>query len=314
MTRKTIRIVALVFAMLFMLCACNGEGAETTPADTTTAAPDTTTAAPDTTTAAPDDTTAAPAPVDKTLRIMSFNLQCGIAGTRDKDVIAYLMESGADSIGTQEAGDTWINRFKSPYSKNEEGVLFRDMYAWVGDGRDSNKRGERCTILYRKDKFDLVESGTKWISDTPDEHSKMSGSEYYRIFTYAILKDKVTGEQFMHINTHLDTSGSVRRAQAERILELAPSYADMPTFFTGDFNCGLESETYTTITGSLGFVNAAKEATTGKPYSDATHNSGSTIDYIFIPEGYSFTVDKFDIYTQKSISDHKPIYIDVTLP
>ena len=315
MKKKTIRLLALVFAMLFMLCACGGEEPAATAA--TTAAqtePETTADVTASDTTAPDTSapeTDAPAPeVDKTLRIMSFNVQCGISGTRDQEVLEYLINSGADSIGTQETADIWINRFR----RNK---TFREMYEWIGDGRDSDgttSKGERCAILFRKDKFDLVESGTKWLSDTPDVRSKMSGSEYVRIVTYVVLKDKVTGQQFMHINTHLDTaSGAIRVAQAKRALELVPKYENIPVFFTGDFNCGIDSDAYNAITGSLGFVNSATIAKTGTAATGDTFVSGGTIDFIFIPKTHNFTVDNYTIYTEKVISDHRPLYIDITL-
>lgn len=305
MTKKTIRLLSLVFAMLFMLCACNGgDNADTTPAATTPAAttPENTTA--ETT---PEVTTAPAAEIDKTLRIMSFNIQCGINGTRDADVMEFLINCGADSIGTQETADAWVSRFRKDKT-------FREMYDWIGDGRDGNKKGERCAILYRKDKFDLVDSGTKWLSDTPDvSGSRLNGSEYIRIATYVVLKDKVSGQQFMHINTHLDTSSStIRATQAKLAIELSPKYENIPVFFTGDFNCSYESETYSTITGSLGFVNSATKATAGDKYTNQTSDYGA-IDFIFI-KNYNFTVDNYTVYTEKKISDHRPVYIDVTLP
>jgi hypothetical protein len=167
------------------------------------------------------------------------------------------------------------------------------MYDWIGDGRDGNKRGERCSILYRKDKFDLVDSGTKWLSDTPDvSGSRLNGSEYIRIATYVILKDKVSGQEFMHINTHLDTSSStIRAAQAKLAIELSPKRDDMPVFFTGDFNCSFESEGYNTITGTLGFVNSATKAVAGDKYTNQTSDYGA-IDFIFIKNYNLETLDK----------------------
>ena len=307
--KKTIRLLALVFAMLFMLCACNGgESADTTPAATTPAATTPAETTPAETT--PEDTTAAPTETDKSLRIMSFNIQCGdITAEREKDVMEFLMNCGAASIGTQETGDTWVSRFRKDKT-------FREMFDWIGDGRDGSKRGERCAILYRKDKYDLIDSGTKWLSDTPDvSGSRMNGSEYIRIVTYVILKDKVSGQEFMHINTHLDTaSGAIRKAQAERALELVPKRDDIPVFFTGDFNCGIDSDAYNAITGSLGFKNSAMVAKAGTAATADTFVSGGTIDFVFIPKTHTFTVDNYTVYSEKVISDHRPIYIDITLP
>lgn len=43
-------------------------------------------------------------------------------------------------------------------------------YDQVGVGRDDGARaGEFCTIFYRKDKFKRLQSGTFWLSPTPEK-------------------------------------------------------------------------------------------------------------------------------------------------
>ena len=46
-------------------------------------------------------------------------------------------------------------------------------YDYIGVGRDDGKdKGEHSAIFYRTDKFDIVEKGDFWLSETPDVPSK----------------------------------------------------------------------------------------------------------------------------------------------
>ena len=89
-----------------------------------------------------------------------------------------------------------------------------------------------------------MDSGTQWLSDTPEQVSKYSDSTYYRIFTYALLERKSDGKQFMHINTHLDNEAphETKLKQATVITNFIKLYnKDVPIILTGDFNCNVGS-------------------------------------------------------------------------
>ena len=46
-------------------------------------------------------------------------------------------------------------------------------YDYIGVGRDDGKeKGEHSAIFYRTDKFDVIEKGDFWLSETPDVPSK----------------------------------------------------------------------------------------------------------------------------------------------
>ena len=87
--------------------------------------------------------------------------------------------------------------------------------------------GEYSAIFYRTDKFDLIESGTKWLSPTPDEPCSYyvykdpdTGVTYRanfpRIMTYAVLERKTDGARFIYVNTHLDHNGNNNHEAAGR--------------------------------------------------------------------------------------------------
>ena len=112
-------------------------------------------------------------------------------------------------------------------------------WEYYGVGRESGKtKGEYVAIFFKKDKFDLLDKGTFWLSETPDEVSKGWDAAEYRIASWVILKEKATGKVFAVLNTHYDNRGRNAIFQsslliAERLKTIAK---DIPVIVTGDFN------------------------------------------------------------------------------
>lgn len=301
MTEKKsfITLLLCLLSLVLALSACNGGEAQATTAEQTT--PQEPTSAETT----PQETTPPPV-IDNKLRIMTLNLLVGIEGDRADRLIGYLLESSPDVLGVQEMHTTWNSRF----TRSKE---FRERYTSVGEYGEGGKRGMRCAIFYKTDKFELIETGTKWLTPTPDEVGKIEGSVDYRIATYAILKHKETGFTYAHINTHLDTkSGEIRKAQVKHLFDAMPDFGELPIVFTGDFNGAVDSTAYNFIVNTYGFDNSARKARMGDKYTKHTSDYG-TIDFIFI-KNYNFTVKEYRVYTESSISDHYPVYIDVVIP
>ena len=177
---------------------------------------------------------------DYGLKIVQFNVQTengnGAPFIVRSEMYRKLLDTlQPDVVGMQEVTTTWRKWLDS--------YVFNDSYAGVGEPRESY--GEANPVYYRKDKFELVDSGTFWLSDTPDvPGSKIEKANYARICTWVILKDKVTGTKFIHMNTHLDHNGNnnstdgntVRKQQMGVILKFAQQYKDLPMFLTGDLN------------------------------------------------------------------------------
>jgi hypothetical protein len=64
-------------------------------------------------------------------------------------------------------------------------------YKYVGVARDDGaEKGEYCPVFYRKKLFKLLDSGTFWLSETPDKPSKGWDGRCCRICTWAYLERK----------------------------------------------------------------------------------------------------------------------------
>ena len=125
-------------------------------------------------------------------------------------------------------------------------------YAAYSVGRDDGKqRGEHAPIFYRKERFELLDSATFWLSATPAHvGSKGWDAAITRIASWVKLKDKQTGETLYVVNTHFDHRGAQARVESAKLLikRLHQQFADHPVVLTGDFNTTPGSAPYQALT------------------------------------------------------------------
>ncbi len=245
------------------------------------------------------------------VRIMSFNIRYGEYEDRFRIVPQIIGDYMPDSVGIQECTHNWYVTIKG----------FLPEYGFIGVGRDtgdlSTNCGEISAVLYRKDKYNVVDSGTFWVSETPDEVSLGWDAACRRICTWVILENKKTGEQYAHVNTHLDHEGIEARLYGSKMVsEFALSF-DIPTVLTGDFNLSKGTDLYNGIieTGLTDVQDIAAVSDSGKTYHGYYgETDGLPIDFIFINDKIgSILTYKIvrDTYGGKYSSDHYPIYADM---
>ncbi|MBQ7378129.1 MAG: endonuclease/exonuclease/phosphatase family protein [Clostridia bacterium] len=240
-------------------------------------------------------------------KIMSFNVQTENGTTVPpeirKDMLRDLIdEYMPDSIGLQEVTTKWREMMDS--------YVFNQSYASVGEPRTAG--GEANPIYYRSDKYELIDSGTFWLSDTPDVVGSMiEGCNYARICTWVHLRDKVTGTEFVHLNTHLDHNGnneakvgrSIRTQQFTVILKFMQRFENIPMILTGDLNqaavnsSGEKYAVYKTMIGEKAFkLDDGTEAYS--PLSNARYDAPDNM-----PEGQNATQTA---YYDQSNSKYNP--------
>ena len=205
-----------------------------------------------------------------TFSVMTHNLKVGdVPSDRIERAMTLIYKYMPDTLGVQEAKTEWMNALNDRLS---------DYYAIVGEGREGGTKGEYNAILYAKAKYNLIESGTKWLTDTPDEVSKLPNSTYYRIFTWVLLEDKVTGERYLHVNTHLE-GGVSQMIQVKCLMIFLKQYNDVPIVLTGDMNAVITADEMKYIQDK-GFA-------TKQDFSELDHlplfgRGYSVIDWIFV--------------------------------
>ncbi|MCB0565955.1 MAG: endonuclease/exonuclease/phosphatase family protein, partial [Phaeodactylibacter sp.] len=187
------------------------------------------------------------------IRVMSFNIR--FANPEDgvnywpnrKGLVASMIRfQETDIVGLQEA----------MRSQLDDLVELLPDYAWYGLCRTDGSAApepdnEFSAILYRKARFELLENATFWLSEKPEVVGSTGwDAALPRISSWVRFKDKASGKEFYHFNTHFDHRGVQARAESARLLlkqirEIAGEY---PVILTGDFNCVPTDEPYRILT------------------------------------------------------------------
>lgn len=110
----------------------------------------------------------------------------------------------------------------------------------------SQEDPEGCPILWRKNRFELLDEGLFWLSDTPDTESRGWDALFncYRICAYTILREKESGKAFTVMNTHFGFGDAGQISSVELIHSRSRTISPYPTFITGDFNMRPNSPGY----------------------------------------------------------------------
>ncbi|MBQ7354567.1 MAG: hypothetical protein IJW62_03515 [Clostridia bacterium] len=151
-----------------------------------------------------------------------------------------------------------------------------ETYGFVGTGRNGEApdryeaflEGAFNPILYNKTKYKLVDSGTFWLSETPDTASIGWDGRTFSICTWARLCEISSGKEFVVMNTQLDTFGrSAAGYGASLICDRAAQFG-LPVIFAGDFGTGSSGKPYKNVVADS-FVDALSIA-------DSVISSGAT--------------------------------------
>lgn len=254
-----------------------------------------------------------------TLNVATFNLRMDTPSDgenawphRKEKVKGLIRFHDFDICGTQEG-----------FKHQLDDILELENYAYVGVGRDDGKdAGEHSAILYKKDRFDVLEKGNFWYSETPDVPGKGWDARCCnRICSWAKFKDKKTGKEFCVFNSHYDHEGRIARRNSsllllKRINEIA---GNLPVFCTGDFNATPDDEPIQLIYNDGKLMDSFR-ITQQPPYgTEGTFNSFNLnspmkdrIDYIWVTK--NITVIKYGTLNEQQYgrfpSDHFPVLIN----
>jgi endonuclease/exonuclease/phosphatase family metal-dependent hydrolase len=263
------------------------------------------------------------------LHIVTFNIRYdnpndGINqwGNRIPLVESYFSDEQPDIIGMQEV----------LYEQLIDLQQILPGYGYVGTGRiDGEKGGEHTPVFYNEARFNLIDHGQFWLSESPDIPSMgWDAVNHHRIVTWVKLELRNSDKSFYCFNTHFDNVGVVARQRSaelmsEKISEIA---GDSPVIVTGDFNIrrnhpSVGNALYYNLIGTFKENNSLLNAeyisntpvTTGGLTSTGFRPNwkeaepGYAIDYIFVNGFFnveSYRVDRI-MDGEIFISDHWPV-------
>ncbi len=218
-----------------------------------------------------------------------------------------------DILGVQEA---MPNQMKDMDSLLTE-------YNFVGVGRDDGKdEGEYSAIFYKQNKFNVLESSTFWLSQTPDKVSMGWDAVCNRVCTYALFQNKITDKKFFVFNTHFDHVGEQARIESaslilKKIMQINTN--NLPVILMGDFNLEVESEAIQSILKTYNDTHIVANISFGPT---GTFNGFefekpvvSKIDFVFTSKYIKVLKSGIlsDSYDCHYPSDHFPVYVEMNL-
>jgi len=230
-----------------------------------------------------------------------------------------------------------ILAYQEPDTAMTNKIRMEGYYDWFdGKPRHTRPDGSVATetggansispIFWAKDRFEFILGDTKWTTATPDVASRDPNDSHYRMYTYALLRDKQTGEEFIVVNWHMSTSGDALRTLGLRYMFKffhEAGYNDMPVIMLGDFNAQANTNVIKEIT-----VNQGGFTSTHLLTPNPAANEAPRIDWIFV-KSCCMTASSFKICKEtypdtlakpgeeygdgKNPSDHCPVYAVVRI-
>ncbi|MDZ7689523.1 MAG: endonuclease/exonuclease/phosphatase family protein [Halobacteriales archaeon] len=231
-----------------------------------------------------------------------------------RDSVAETVKvQGPDVVAFQEV---WMDQFDDLDER-------LPGYAWVA--RDDGMK--HTPIAYRSDRFEVVESGTFWLSEDDAEPGEAGwDGAHQRLVTHATLREG--DAEFAVFSVHLDHVGERAREEGARVVrEKVTEFVDAetPVAVAGDFNCGPGSDAYERMVErndawrGLEDASETAEAVDGPEITfTGLHEDDSeeeqNLDHIFV-SGFEVARQATVVPEDESIdfrpSDHRPIVADL---
>ncbi len=249
-----------------------------------------------------------------TVTLLDWNIQVGSdAGMfrnqwkrRKNGVSLLLSREKADIMCLQEALKEQIDFIQSQVPG----------YSYVGVGRDDGKKeGEHCAIFYSK-RFEVLDQGTFWLSDTPDSCENTWDAIFKRICTWVRFRDLTTGNKFCVFNTHFPLIPEARDKAVKLLLQRRITECPRGSvILTGDFNCQPGSGPWRAIQRA-GFADAEFLLTKNANRSRTYHTFGkptSVLDAVFVTSQVKVKKHRInkEIFGNRYPSDHFPTIVEL---
>ncbi|MEP7357571.1 MAG: ester cyclase [Anaerolineales bacterium] len=220
--------------------------------------------------ASPQPAQALAAEVTELIRVMSFNVNAAMGEGADAWTeraplsVATIRRCAPDMIGFQEITPANLEVYL-PALPNYEHV--------AGNAYGENPPDGLSSIFWLAARFELLDTGEFWFSDTPDVAAAGWGVPYPMGATWVRLRSRATGAEVVHLNTHYEDGpdGVISRPAASRLIvaRLAGMADGVPAIATGDFNCNPWSDAYRIFLAG-GFVDTYRAAGHGDSAASST--------------------------------------------
>ena len=252
------------------------------------------------------------------LHIVSFNIHYDKKGdpqgsweSRKEMVMDIITSFDFDMAGLQEVSQSQLVDFQA-----------LGTYGTIGEGINGGTSGSQNTILYKKSRVELLDSGIFWLSSTPEYPSLGWDATFNRNCPWGKFRDRLSGKEFFFFDAHFDHYGEEARINSAYLVYsvIKEKTGGLPVFFMGDLNSEENSETIAFLNKKLS--NARENSLTepkgpvGTGHGFRINRNVRRIDYIYY-SGENVQIVEFEtidrLYDGKAPSDHWAIRIKAIL-
>ena len=177
------------------------------------------------------------------VRTMTFNIRTAAASdgqnswqNRKQLVIQVIRKYDCDFVGLQEVLGFQLDDILEELPEYEAISRTREI---------SPYEGESCPILYKKEKWDVIDSKTQWLSETPEiPGSKSWDCTFPRIFTMGVFYNASSGYGIYLYNTHFDNTSTRARTRSSAVLtrHILNNTSHEYVVVMGDLNSGEDDD------------------------------------------------------------------------
>ena len=237
------------------------------------------------------------------LTIGSYNIRYDNRGDSTKGngwvnrcpvIVDLIRFNNFDILGTQEVLHNQLNNLLQGLPE----------YNYVGVGRDDgDTKGEYAPILYKKDRFKLLQSGNFWLAEQTDHPNKGWDAALPRICSWGKFRDKKMKKDIWFFNLHMDHVGVEARKQSAKLVlaKIKEMCGKDAIILSGDFNVDQTNESYHLLANS-GILSDSYEIAKMRYAHNGTFNAfkgnlmtNSRIDHVFVSQ--KLIVDRYGILT-----------------
>lgn len=183
--------------------------------------------------------------------------------------------------------------------------------------KSTSPSASHLAIYYKSDRYDLIDSGKFWLSDTPLKESKSFGTDK-RICAWVKLHDKIDNTVFYVYNIHYTYKAQDKEARqkSSELINKATMGLDAPVILLGDFNANTSEPAYQLLDGPfVNSLNAADEVidsgATYNGFKPSKYSKNKAIDHIWLSNNSKgqaeFTVSSYcveDDYTEDFMAEY----------
>ncbi len=319
-TKRTIPTLSGNSTTISTGTSTSNKGTTTTyyaPLPGTTVPSTTTSSVPPTTTTTITTTTTAPVKENTPFDIWSYNILTETLGYKNdkanrwdarKELLVNQIKTASPDIICFQEVTANMNSYLSK-KMPEYDVSFQT--------KTTSPTASHLSIFYKSDRYELLDSGKFWLSDTPLKESNSFGTDK-RICAWVKLHDKVDNNDFYVYNIHYTYKAQDKEARkkSSELINKATMGLDAPVVLLGDFNANTSESAYKLLDGpfanSLDIADSVIDS--GASYNGFNPNKYSknkAIDHIWLSTNSKgspeFTVSSYaveDDYSEEFMAEY----------